>query len=198
MKLNAYHLVAIAAAALLVIVLVFIVSLVVCCQSVGYHKQDTTKAPNHTFGHAGARNVMINGNFDFYFKHDIRILESTTGDVEFKAWAPYMIPRVEYSGDSENLTMNITISCAIDNDFGTPYASEYIYLPPGANYSISIKDENGDIQVGRFHGDSLNIVNRKGTVRIEGGNYSRIFIVNDGNILVNESLADGRWMPIKM
>jgi hypothetical protein len=63
--------------------------------------------------------------------------------LEVKLWGIYMSPTVTFDKNGTNLTLDITLRCNIDNDFGTPYANEYVYLPKNWSYTIIAHNEKG-------------------------------------------------------
>lgn len=180
------------AGAILVIAIIFVlvVTSPMCCLSTRI-PPNTNTVPSHEFNHTAAKNVTVIGGFDFYFKHDIRVIESTSDNIEVKMWGNYIMPDVRFACDDENLTMVISVHCAIDNDFGTPHASEYLYLPRNATYKIRLTSENGDFVVGNFSGEELILMNQHGIVHADKGSYSRVYISNDGKVLADYSSNGG-------
>ncbi len=190
MRREAKVFIAIAGAVVIIAIILLIIISSMCCLS-ARRPMNTNTVPSHEFNHTAAQNVTIVGGFDFYFDHDIRVIESPSDKIELKMWGDYIIPDVNFTGDDENLTMTVTVGCAIDNDFGTPYASEYLYLPRNATYNIILTGENGDMAVGNFSGKELKLVNQHGVVRAEKGNYTNVYISNDGKVLANYSADRG-------
>lgn len=176
--------IAIAAAILIIAIILLIIIGSMCCMSARL-PPNTNTVPSHEFNHTAEKNITVIGDFDFYFKHDIRVIASPSDNIELKMWGDHIMPDVNFTGDNENLTMTIAVHCAMDNDFGTPYATEYLYLPRNATYNIMLTGENGDMVVGNFSGGELRLVNQHGVVRAEKGNYSKVYISNDGKILAD-------------
>lgn len=122
-----------------------------CC--VFYRPPNDTSAPPDYYynynltGNGTIDHVTIRSFFTFYYNSDVRFIETTGNDIEVKLWGRYMMPAVEFKKNDTDLTLDINVNCAIDNDFGTPYANEYIYLPENCSYTIISENENGNTQL---------------------------------------------------
>lgn len=137
-------------AGILLAIFVLWILLVSCC---AFHRppNDISAPPDHYYSYS----LTDNGTIDhvtiklfstFYYNNDVRFIETTGNDIEVKLWGMYMMPVVEFEKNDTDLTLDMYVNCGIDNDLGTPYANEYIYLPGNCSYTIISENENGHTQ----------------------------------------------------
>ncbi|OPY30967.1 MAG: hypothetical protein A4E28_00057 [Methanocella sp. PtaU1.Bin125] len=139
-------------AGVLLALFVLWVLLISCC---AFHRppNDLNAPPDHYYRYNLTDNgtidhVTIKSFFTFTYNNDVRFIETVGDDIEVKLWGKFMMPAVEFNKNGTDLTLDINVNCGIDNDMGTPYANEYIYLPKNCSYTIISENENGHIQVG--------------------------------------------------
>jgi hypothetical protein len=132
-----------------VIILLALWALCIIVDRLGHPPNDTSANPNYAYSYNLIDNgtidsIVIKSNFTFYFRNDVRYIEMTSNAIEVKLWGRYLNPAVEFQKDGTTLNVKINVQSFGSNDWGAPYANEYIYLPKNWNYTIISSNENGN------------------------------------------------------
>jgi hypothetical protein len=132
-----------------VVILLALWTLCIISDYLGHPPNDTNVNPNYAYSYNLVNNgtidkIIIKSNFTFYFRNDVRYIETTGNTIEVKLWGKYLIPTVEFQKDDTLLNVKIDIQSFASNDFGAPFASEYIYLPKNWTCTIISNNENGN------------------------------------------------------
>ena len=135
-----------------------LISILIICISIIFilvvwtQPNGTVRAPDYYYSYDMTKNgtitnVIIHANFTFYFRNDVKFLETTGNDLEVKLWGASLVPFVTFHKADELLIIDIGVQSAVDNYLGSPRASEYLYLPKNWTYQIITCNEQGTTYV---------------------------------------------------